>query len=162
MAANIMITAKVSWEAERWRLQLNGDKFSWMRGTCSPLGWCASWWTILFQGRILGSVPIIKPVKNTSVKSRNKRNSQNSTCEKVSGQSQPARNSASTSTWNDLTAPSTEPYMPIRSRIKLPEIPGKIIAQIAIAPAIKTLMLVGSILQWLKHSNAISEGNAKQ
>ncbi|CSI79173.1 Uncharacterised protein [Vibrio cholerae] len=44
------------------------------------------------------------------------------------------------SSWKVFTAPKTGAYIPISSKMKLPEMPGRIMAQIAIAPEISTLM----------------------
>lgn len=105
---------------------------------------------VSFQGQIFGNVPIIKPVKNIRVKSRNLRSNHDNRCEKDSKPiTQPDKNSANVSTWKPFTAANTGAYIPINNKIKLPEIPGKIIAQIAIAPANSVLMAVGSMCRGL-------------
>ena len=51
---------------------------------------------------------------------------------------------------HSFTAANTGAYIPINNKIKLPEMPGKIIAQIAIAPANNVLMAVGSMCSLVK------------
>ena len=48
-------------------------------------------------------------------------------------------------TSNDLIAPMIKPYMPMSNKIKLPEIPGNIMAHMAIEPAKNRLIDVTSI-----------------
>ena len=122
-----------------------GERFCCSRGTCSP------WELVLqlrvsFQGQIFGSVPAISPVRNISVESRWCFSSQESRWEKQSRPiTHPQANSNKISTCMDLAAPRIGAYIPSNRRIKLPEIPGKIIAQMAMEPASRTLVLVGSI-----------------
>ena len=123
----------------------NGDRLRSISGTCSPLE-LVRHVNVSFQGQIFGNVPIIRPVRKIRVMSLNRLRSQDKTWEKLSKpMTQPVRNNSRMVISNDLTAPSTGLYIPMSSRIKLPEMPGKIIAQMAIAPANMTLMLVGSI-----------------
>ncbi|MNG24613.1 hypothetical protein D3C84_1093600 [compost metagenome] len=91
---------------------------------------------VSFHGQILFSEPSIKPVRNASARSRQRTSSQRRRPAKLTIPTrQPLANRTSTGRSRLFTAPRMKGYSPSRTRMKLPEIPGRIMAQMAMAPA---------------------------
>ena len=100
---------------------------------------------VSFHGHTLFKEPKTKPPKSASVRLRWVLNIQSSTREKLKiPTKQPPANRLIKPNWNSFIASMTCPYMPNSSKIKAPEIPGSIMAQIASIPAKKKYSGLGS------------------
>ena len=91
--------------------------------------------TTSFQGQTLFREPSIKPVSTASVMLRKCTSAYDKIREKeVIPIQAPAPNTAITTTSSVFTASIMKKYLPNSTRMKLPEIPGRIMAQMAMAP----------------------------
>src|SRR5690554_1548478 len=117
-----------------------------VRGTCSP-ELLVRQLSVSFQGQTLFNAPIIKPVSKAKTWSWYLWKAHViSLATDRSPTRQPAINKSSRVISRDLMAARTGAYIPIITRMKLPEMPGRIIAHIATAPAAKNVSADG--LTW--------------
>src|SRR5690606_34270845 len=115
------------------------------KGTSSPALF-KRYSRVCFQGQILLREPSIIPVKSARVTSWNRLSIQLRKWEMESKPTtQPQAKTKRTEKCRDFTAARMGAYIPMTSRIKLPEIPGRIIAQMAIIPLKKRVKRVTSI-----------------
>src|SRR5690554_2050600 len=124
--------------------QVSGVTGAWLRGTCSP-ELLVRQLRVSCQGHTLLSAPIMKPVNSASTvswKCRNARVIRRATDN--SPTRHPSRKSPRLATSNDLIAASMGEYMPIITSRKLPDMPGRIMAQIDSAPAQKNASCEGA------------------
>ena len=88
-----------------------------------------------FQGQTLRSEPAIRPIRSATVRSWWCRKSQLTRRAKLMmPMKAPSATRNRIRKFRSLTAANTSRYFPSRSRMKEPEMPGRIMAQMAMAP----------------------------